>query len=503
MKSSVGGANVRGSRCYTGRFRHVHGYLAESPRRAQDCCQPQRNGCSCARVSGLTVRQRRSSLRPPPNRSPARFVLYVVPSDGDLEEACADVAFFLAALDGLTQAGDRARGSAVSVARSRSVPRPGAAYRRHVRARAGALQHRAAAPHASWSPRRPRSCRASRRPIGCWRPRSTCAPARTSRRPIWPSCWSTPDSRARIRPTKHGEFAIRGGIVDIFPAGEAHPVRLEFIGDTIETLRTYDPATQRSIAPIDQMAIVPLRDVLQDDRARHALRLSLPREVDRASSCRSATRSTRPRPSCSSRSPIATTRRSRRSERVAPPASSSPTRIRLRRGSRRPPRSRSSAWTTMPAAERSRSRSRAGAAGEAGPVPAGRGAARPRRRLGGRNPPPPRRRRDDAVRGGDRRPRRADDRAVEGIRHFRRAGRARRRCALCRGAGRGRRRCRADSVCPTPACRSTPSPTSSKKTAALPNGAGRRPRRSSPICAISRSATSSSTSITASACSSA
>src|SRR6185369_8346135 len=63
-----------------------------------------------------------------------------------------------------------------------------------------------------------------------------------------------------------GEFAIRGGIADVFPAGEAHPVRLEFIGDTIETLRTYDPATQRSIAPMDQMAIVPLRDVLQDDR---------------------------------------------------------------------------------------------------------------------------------------------------------------------------------------------------------------------------------------------
>ena len=65
---------------------------------------------------------------------------------------------------------------------------------------------------------------------------------------------------------EHGEFAIRGGIADVFPAGEAHPVRLEFIGDTIETLRTYDPSTQRSIAPIDQVPIVPLRDVLQDNR---------------------------------------------------------------------------------------------------------------------------------------------------------------------------------------------------------------------------------------------
>src|SRR5262249_15400122 len=66
---------------------------------------------------------------------------------------------------------------------------------------------------------------------------------------------------------EHGEFAVRGGIVDIFPAGAAQPVRMEFVGDTIETMRTYDPATQRSIAPIDQTSIVPLRDVLDDDRS--------------------------------------------------------------------------------------------------------------------------------------------------------------------------------------------------------------------------------------------
>src|SRR5437762_13032283 len=50
---------------------------------------------------------------------------------------------------------------------------------------------------------------------------------------------------------EHGEFAVRGGIVDIFPAGEAHPVRLEVIGDTIETMRTYDPSTQPTLLPGD------------------------------------------------------------------------------------------------------------------------------------------------------------------------------------------------------------------------------------------------------------
>ena len=43
-----------------------------------------------------------------------------------------------------------------------------------------------------------------------------------------------------------GEFAVRGGIVDVFPSGAAEPVRLDLFGDTIETIRSFDPATQRS-----------------------------------------------------------------------------------------------------------------------------------------------------------------------------------------------------------------------------------------------------------------
>ena len=43
-----------------------------------------------------------------------------------------------------------------------------------------------------------------------------------------------------------GEYAMRGGIIDIFPAGEADPVRLDLFGDTIESIRRFDPATQRS-----------------------------------------------------------------------------------------------------------------------------------------------------------------------------------------------------------------------------------------------------------------
>jgi transcription-repair coupling factor (superfamily II helicase) len=59
-----------------------------------------------------------------------------------------------------------------------------------------------------------------------------------------------------------GEFSVRGGVVDFYPAGARMPVRLEFIGDTIESIRTYDPATQRSVEPIDQVHIVPLVEIL-------------------------------------------------------------------------------------------------------------------------------------------------------------------------------------------------------------------------------------------------
>jgi transcription-repair coupling factor (superfamily II helicase) len=61
---------------------------------------------------------------------------------------------------------------------------------------------------------------------------------------------------------QHGEFCIRGGLVDVFPAGEAQPVRVEFLGDTVETMRRYDAQTQRSIETVDHVLLVPLRDVL-------------------------------------------------------------------------------------------------------------------------------------------------------------------------------------------------------------------------------------------------
>jgi transcription-repair coupling factor (superfamily II helicase) len=59
---------------------------------------------------------------------------------------------------------------------------------------------------------------------------------------------------------EHGEFCVRGGIVDYFPAGADNPIRVEFVGETVESIRRYDPSTQRSIETLDQAAVVPLTE---------------------------------------------------------------------------------------------------------------------------------------------------------------------------------------------------------------------------------------------------
>jgi transcription-repair coupling factor (superfamily II helicase) len=56
---------------------------------------------------------------------------------------------------------------------------------------------------------------------------------------------------------KHGDFAVRGGILDVFTFAGDNPVRAEFVGDEIESLREFDPVSQRSIRELAQATIVP------------------------------------------------------------------------------------------------------------------------------------------------------------------------------------------------------------------------------------------------------
>ena len=62
-----------------------------------------------------------------------------------------------------------------------------------------------------------------------------------------------------------GEYAVRGGLVDLFPAGEEHALRLDFFGDEIESVRRFDPADQRTIDRIDGFTLLPASEVLLDE----------------------------------------------------------------------------------------------------------------------------------------------------------------------------------------------------------------------------------------------
>jgi transcription-repair coupling factor (superfamily II helicase) len=62
-----------------------------------------------------------------------------------------------------------------------------------------------------------------------------------------------------------GEFAVRGGLVDLFPAGEEQALRLDFFGDEIESVRRFDPATQRSIDRVEGFTLLPASETLLDE----------------------------------------------------------------------------------------------------------------------------------------------------------------------------------------------------------------------------------------------
>ena len=73
-----------------------------------------------------------------------------------------------------------------------------------------------------------------------------------------------------------GQVARRGGILDVFPPDRDAPVRIEFLGDTVETLRSFDPETQRTTAALDTLEILPLTDVFAPRSVLDGLRRALP-----------------------------------------------------------------------------------------------------------------------------------------------------------------------------------------------------------------------------------
>ena len=64
-----------------------------------------------------------------------------------------------------------------------------------------------------------------------------------------------------------GEYAVRGGLVDLYPAGEEEGLRLDFFGDEIESVRRFDPATQRTTGRVEGFTLLPASETLLDEES--------------------------------------------------------------------------------------------------------------------------------------------------------------------------------------------------------------------------------------------
>ncbi|WIG55159.1 MAG: Transcription-repair coupling factor [Rhodanobacteraceae bacterium] len=71
---------------------------------------------------------------------------------------------------------------------------------------------------------------------------------------------------------EHGEFAVRGALLDIFPMGADEPYRIELFDDAVESIRAFDPETQRSLHQVDAVRLLPAREFPLTDEAMRAFR---------------------------------------------------------------------------------------------------------------------------------------------------------------------------------------------------------------------------------------
>ena len=69
-----------------------------------------------------------------------------------------------------------------------------------------------------------------------------------------------------------GEYAVRGGLIDLYPMGSAVPYRVDLFGDEVDSIRTFDPDSQRSLYPVPEVRLLPGREFPMDEEARAAFR---------------------------------------------------------------------------------------------------------------------------------------------------------------------------------------------------------------------------------------
>ena len=210
-------------------------------------------------LHGLTAQAKALTVAAAAHEKAAEPVLLVVPADADIDGMVADVRFFLGAVDGLSEA----------VLAGAVLPFP-------------SLQvdpYRALAPHMRVTSARARALLAlatgnARVVVGsasALLPRLPDPSALVARSlgvrtgadldPHGLAALLVEGGYERQDPVdQHGEFCLRGGILDVYPPNELWPVRIEFVGDMVESIRRFDPDTQRSVETLDQFVVVPVRE---------------------------------------------------------------------------------------------------------------------------------------------------------------------------------------------------------------------------------------------------
>jgi transcription-repair coupling factor (superfamily II helicase) len=78
-----------------------------------------------------------------------------------------------------------------------------------------------------------------------------------------------------------GEYAVRGGLIDLFPMGSLVPYRVDLFDDEVDSIRTFDPDTQRSLYPVPEVRLLPGREFPMDEAARAHLPPALARKARR------------------------------------------------------------------------------------------------------------------------------------------------------------------------------------------------------------------------------
>ena len=202
-------------------------------------------------LHGLTLQAKALAAAAASHEQPGDPVRVIVPTDAAMDGVVGDVRFFLGAIEGLS---DSALGGLVLPLPSLQVD-PYRALAPHMRvtsARARALLALASgqarvvvASATALLPRLPDPSALVARSLG----------VRTGGEvdPQSLAALLTDGGYDRHDPVEqHGEFCLRGGILDVYPPNELWPIRVEFIGDMVESIRRFDPDTQRSVETLDQ-----------------------------------------------------------------------------------------------------------------------------------------------------------------------------------------------------------------------------------------------------------